>query len=127
MMFPFHVSGRSSRNGERAHVPVPRLLRAGGGVGALPSLSVVLAGGGVPVASSTLVGLLNVAGAAAGDSSALSGTATAVGCSAVCGVASSAAQTGSLVPWPAAWPELTSDAVLKEQNYNKKKSVKYVS
>ena len=27
MMFPFHVSGRSSRNGERAHVPVPRLLR----------------------------------------------------------------------------------------------------
>ena len=27
MMFPFHVSGRSSRNGERTHVPVPRLLR----------------------------------------------------------------------------------------------------
>ena len=27
MMFSFHVSGRSSRNGERAHVPVPRLLR----------------------------------------------------------------------------------------------------
>jgi len=28
MMFPFHVSGRSSRNRERAHVPVPWLLRA---------------------------------------------------------------------------------------------------
>jgi hypothetical protein len=28
MMFPFHVSGRSSRNRERAHVPVRRLLRS---------------------------------------------------------------------------------------------------
>jgi len=29
MMFPFYVSGRSFRNGERAHVPVTRLLRPG--------------------------------------------------------------------------------------------------
>ena len=27
MMFPFHISGRSFRNGERAHIPVSWLLR----------------------------------------------------------------------------------------------------
>jgi len=87
----------------------------GGGVGALPPPSATFLGGGVPIASSTLVGLLAAVLVEAGSSSVLSGTAAAAGCSAVCGAASSAAQAGSVTLWPVAWSGLTSDAVLKNK------------
>jgi len=67
------------------------------------------------VASSTLVGLSVVVGAAAGSSSVLPGAAAALSCSEVCAAAPSAALAGSPVPWPAAWLGSTSDAALKEQ------------
>jgi len=87
----------------------------GGVVGALSSLSTVLLGGGIPVASSTLVGLLAAVLVEAGSSSALLGTAAAAGCSAVGGAASSAPQAGSATPWPATWSGFTSDAALKNK------------
>ena len=87
----------------------------GGGVGALPPPLATFLGGGVPIASLTLVGLLAAVLVEAGSSSALSGMADAAGCSAVCGAASSAAQAGSVTLWPVAWSGLTSDAALKNK------------
>ena len=49
------------------------------------------------------------------------GMAAALGCSVVCGAMSLVAQTSSLVPWPVAWPGLTSDAALKKTAIKKNK------
>ncbi|XP_021319204.1 angiomotin-like [Sorghum bicolor] len=69
----------------------------------------MLLGGGVLVASSSLVEVLAAALVGAGCSSALSAAVVAAGYSMVCGAASPMAATGSVALWPAMWPGAASD------------------
>ena len=75
----------------------------------------MLLGGGVLAPSSFLVGVLAMALAGAGCTSALLAAVVATGCSVVCGAASPTEATGSAALWPAMRSGSTSDAALNNK------------